>query len=40
MDFLIAQLKLVGSWTTPPEKYAQVKLDHFPGIGEKNEITI
>ena len=22
--------KLVGGWTNPPEKYATIKLDHFP----------
>ena len=26
---------LVGGWTNPFEKYAQVKLDHFPKVGMK-----
>ena len=33
------KVKKVGGWTNPPEKYAQVKLDHeSPGIGVKIKI--
>ena len=28
--FLFQTTHLVGGWTNPPEKYAHVKLDHFP----------
>ena len=28
---------LVGGWTNPSEKYAQVKLDHFPSFRDENK---
>ncbi len=40
MPKIVSEGTLVGGWTNPFEKYAQVKLDHFPRDRGKNSKNV